>query len=105
MAMASNTVDFLNPTLKDNDVETLFLKPLKEIDNPFEFYHDYAKNTTSRPVCYKSGSDESSKQERSPGILLILEAENTSINLEDVDALKDILTSALEEEKLTVVST
>uniref|UniRef100_A0A7S2ETR6 PABS domain-containing protein n=1 Tax=Ditylum brightwellii TaxID=49249 RepID=A0A7S2ETR6_9STRA len=105
MAMGSNTVDFLTPTLKDTDVETLFIKPLKEIDDPFEYYHDYANNVTSRPICYKSDSDESSSQERSPGILLILEAENTSVNLEDVDALKDILTGVLEEEGLTVVST
>eukprot|EP00957_Ditylum_brightwellii_P003965 301942-Ditylum_brightwellii.AAC.1 len=92
MAMGSNTVDFLNPTLKGTDVETLFIEPLKEIDDPFEYYHDCAKNTTSCPVCYKSDSDESSLQEKSPGILLILEAENTSVNLEDADALKDILT-------------
>eukprot|EP00957_Ditylum_brightwellii_P126489 9641989-Ditylum_brightwellii.AAC.1 len=105
MTIGSNTVDFLNPTLQYTDLEALLIKPLTQISDPFEFYHDYAKNTTSHPVCDKSGRDESSKQERSPGILVVLEAENASVNLENGDTLKDIFTVSLQEEGLTVVST
>eukprot|EP00957_Ditylum_brightwellii_P117318 8947675-Ditylum_brightwellii.AAC.1 len=102
MTMGSHEIDFLNPTLKDHNVDTLHLADLDDIDDPFELYHDYARNTTVKPTCYRSNSgSELTEQTRSPGIILILEAENSSANLASPGAVKDTLTGVLEESGLS----
>jgi len=108
MNLGSNNIDFMKPNLTDHGVEGLFIPPLEEIEDPYDLYHDYAHNTTTRQICAgtagENDDDELSIQTSSPGIILIVEAENATIDLSIPSALKEILTSALAKEGLVVVS-
>ncbi len=105
--MGSWNVDFMNPTLKDFGVETLFLEPLSKIDDQFEIYHDYARNYTSSHLCHnmKNKPKKTATQVSSPGIILIGEVEDATVDLGDLKALETSLTSALKKVGLVVVST
>ncbi len=104
--MGSWNVDFMNPTLKDYGVKTLYLEPLAEISDEFALYHDYSRNYTSSHLCQNKDNmmKKSSKQTSSPGIIMIVEVEDATANLGDSKSLADSLSSALQKEGFTVVA-
>ncbi len=99
----------MKPTLTDHDVEALFIRPLSEIDDPYGLYHDYAKNETSRQICdvmaHKGTDNKMEEQSRSPGIMMIVEAENASMDLSHSEGLVETLSNALKTLGLSVIST
>ncbi len=106
IALGSYSVDFMKTEQKDFGVEAFLVDPLESTD-PFELYHDYAHNHTSRQICdvlLSKGKTDETEQQSSPGILFIVEAEDATFDLSNSDAVKGILHSALEKEGLTVVS-
>ena len=110
MVMGSNKIDFMDPDLTDHNVDMLFLDRLAIANNPYKFYHDYRKNETSIQMCQggHNGLDlekDSKEQGHSPGILMIVEAEQTSADLLQTDLLRANVLKALEKEGLSVVST
>lgn len=105
--IGSRTVNFMKPSLTDHGIESLFIKPLGEINDPFDIYHDYARNETSRQLCDAMGDTSNidlNEQVRSPGILMIVEAENASQDLSNLDATEKNLINALRKEELIVIS-
>jgi len=87
-AMGSNNIDFLRPKLKDglvdeHNISTLAYLPLDNESNHYKMIIDYAYNE----IC-DDGSTEVQKKEspstptESSGILLVVEAENTTKNLD-----------------------
>jgi len=107
IVLGSRTVDFMKPSLTDHGVEGLFIKPLGELNDPFDIYHDYARNETSRQLCdtmHGTSNIDLTEQIRSPGILMIVEAENASQDLSNLDATEEQLIDALRKEKLEIVS-
>lgn len=109
MVMGSWNIDFMNPSLKDYGVDTLFLEPLDKISDQFGLYHDYARNYTSSHLCHNMQNidrdKKPSKQTSSPGIIMIVEVEDATTDLGNSKALEASLTGALAKEGLTVVST
>ena len=107
MILGSNKIDFISRDLTDHNVDTLFLEPLDEIEDTFELFHDYRKNSTAMQLC-KEGQDkerDSVQQIRSPGILMIVEAEQATAELQSPHVLKDKLIGALQKQDISVVST
>ena len=108
MVMGSWLVDFMNADLFDHGVEGHLIGPLADVEDPYHLYHDYSHNYTSRNLCdvmlADEKSDKSTTQTSSPGTILIVEAEDASIDLSS-PALEGTLTSTLEKQGLTVKST
>ena len=108
MSLGSNNIDFINRNLTYHDIDTLFLEHLDTIKDPLEVVHDYRKNKSSVQLCKDKQDDQHgdlTEQLSSPGILMIIEAEDATADLKATDAWKTSLIKALEKEGLTVVST
>ena len=95
----------MKPNLSDHNVESLFIRPLAEIEDPYDLYHDYAQNATYCEVCdFIAGQGaEPMEQSRSPGIVLIVEIEDVTLN-QTSDEFPIILTKTLEEVGLHPIS-
>jgi len=110
MVLGSNKVDFLHRTPKDHEgIENLMMLTLDETEDVYDIYHDYRRNNT-RKMMHCKGDDDSfgrelDEQEKSPGILMILEAEDITVPLESSNKLQEIMAEALKKEGFTVVST
>jgi len=124
LALGSNTVDFMKRNQKDHGIDTLFIKPFDLLDDHYDLYHDYRKNESSVQLCSMNGEDDddddelekqeeedsTDHQERSPGILFILDAEEASElgNIQkstSIDSLTNILVKSIESMGLSVLST
>jgi len=108
MIMASNNVDFINRVPIKHNIDNLFLKPLDDSKSRFENWHDYRKNTTIvQQNCKEEHAPvkELVHQQTSPGILMIVEAEDATGNLSSSKKLKDAIAKALEKQGLTVMDT
>jgi hypothetical protein len=108
MVMGSRTVDFMNPisgpTLTDHSIQNLVVRDLKDIDDDFELYHDYAYNATSAHLCDNmKDNDDIQEQVRSPGIMLIVEVEDAKGDLASA-ALQASISSTLKEQGLSIMS-
>ena len=106
LCLGSHGVDFVNRELTDHKVETK-LSLLDNVDHDFQIVHDYLTNPHAERHCTAEDEDgdELVDQGRSPGIVMILEAENVSAKLDSSSKLESLLRPALEEEGLSVVST
>lgn len=86
----------------------LFVAPFDDNQFQFESWHDYRrkKKPSQQKTCKNLGDveEEPAEQKRSPGILMVLETENTSSLLSSTDAFKGSLVSSLEEVGVKVVS-
>jgi spermidine synthase/S-adenosylmethionine/arginine decarboxylase-like enzyme len=103
-ALGSNKVDFFHHQRKDHGVETLLLMPLEQINDRFEWMHDYRKNDARADgKCDLETSTKSEVQERSAGILHVLDAENVKVFLDG--SIEDLIYTTVENEGLTPVST
>ena len=105
MVMGSRTVDFMNTDLTDHDVSRHVVRDLDKIDDNYDLFHDYNKNATSIDPCgllSNGDKEDSTKQTSSPGIIMIVEAEEA--DLAGSDDLEGILTSTLKKVGLMVVS-
>jgi len=106
MGMGSEKINFIKPTLTDHGIDGFVVRPMDEIDDHFDLYHDYGKNDTSIEICDSIGDliVDTTDQTRSPGIILIVETEGATIDLFDSAVLEETLTSALKKEGLNVIS-
>jgi spermidine synthase len=108
MVMGSRTVDFMNPisgpTLTEHGIQNLVVRDLKDIDDDFELYHDYAYNATSVHLCDNiSDNEESKDQVKSPGIMIIMEIEDVKADLTGA-ALQSSISSVLKEQGFSIKS-
>ncbi|KAL7581101.1 hypothetical protein ACA910_005902 [Epithemia clementina (nom. ined.)] len=105
LVLGSNKIDFIHTKLTDHKVATMH-QPVIEVDHDFELVHDYTTNMEAERHCKQDNEDKVPEvQERSPGVAMILEAENASGPLGKVDLLKKAIVSALQKEGLSLVST
>ena len=106
MVFGSNRVDFFHQTMKDHHVETKLLMPPVHYEDPFEYMHDYRKNDArAQGKCRNIEKEKTSKderQEKSAGILFVLDAEHTGAFSKE--SLQENLYSILRREGLTPVS-
>lgn len=86
MTTGSRTIDFMSVDILDHFSgvnPNLRVRPVVEIKDKYEFFHDYTHNVSSFNVCdmYDSSSDgvSSDDQLRSTGIIFIVDKEDVSI--------------------------
>merc|ERR1712127_926371 len=83
MVVGSRSVDFMKTELTDHDVPRFLLRDLDKIDDKFDRFHDYTQNATSIKACdlvREIGDEEATQiQTSSPGILMIVEAEDAEL--------------------------
>jgi len=108
MAMGSYTIDFMKTEQTDFGVEGLLTEPVEDVEDHYHLYHDYARNHTSRQICDvlldEDKNDRATTQSSSPGILFIVEAEDTKFDLSNIDSLESTITTALVKEGLNVIA-
>ena len=109
--MGSRTIDFMRVDIVDHFSPinpNLLIRPVVEIQDKYELFHDYAHNITSLSVCdINESSLENAKEDnqlRSPGIIFIAEAEDVSIQLNDSDFVRMIIVDAMKECGLEIFS-
>ena len=103
MVFGSNAVDFIHTNLTDHGVETLFSQ-LDELDTTFELVHDYKNNHEAKRLCKDAQEEkEPEEQEASPGIVMIVEIENTMEGLVTPDDLEKVMIPALKAKNLHVL--
>ena len=105
MVLGSRVVDFVNTNLTDHLGGGLVIRDLSNIDDKFDGYHDYNVNATSINPCDLVKIDSktnSNDQNSSPGILMIVEAED--VELESIYNMGETLRNELKNEGFTVES-
>jgi len=122
LVLGSNHVDFMTREMKDHEAiknQNLFIQPLEYFGNgtlvydPLSLIHDYRRNESSvqlRNLKINMELEEAmnmTEQEQSPGILMIVEAENANpqVITQSIYKLKEHFVSILSRENFTIVGT
>lgn len=112
LIFGSNSVDFLNVELTDHgiDNQNLFMTALKDYKYRHHEIHDFVHNPYPQQYCKNesiSFNDEysSKSQERSPGLLMILEAEYADPSILNPEKLESALVSCIKSQGLSLVTT
>ena len=106
LIMASNAVDFMRTDYKKRDVDRI-LPLLDKPDIQYGYLHDYQKNYGHSKYCLDMKGDkfvEPENQEQSPGVMMIIEAENAKDKSLATDALKKLTEKTLKKQGFSVVS-
>ena len=99
LIFGSDRTDFVKANLTDHEIgQNLVIKPLDEVDYRYHEIHDVVKNPFPRKYCQDptdaADSIDDDEQDRSPGILMILEAEQSD---KEIIASASILSSAIKQ--------
>uniref|UniRef100_A0A7S1C2F9 SET domain-containing protein n=1 Tax=Corethron hystrix TaxID=216773 RepID=A0A7S1C2F9_9STRA len=110
LSLGSNGINFLQRSLTDHNIDSnnLYIKPL-DIDEHFEMIHDYKHSPLNYfKNCKKKDDAESDMkymQTVSPGIVMIVEAENAALVTKPLKDTKKRILEVLKKEGLSVLST
>ena len=107
LVMGSNKVDFLHHPLYEHDVEMLLVEPIETPEDRFKYFHDYMKtDARAQGKCKdekKDSSNVTTAHGKKAGVLEIVEAESTSVAL-DENTVQGILNDVIQKQGLTPVS-
>jgi hypothetical protein len=107
---ASNDVDLLNQDLTNHKIDgNLVEDTILRTEHQFHYVHDYRHNPSStfEKICKNKSkeTEELELQQTSPGIFMVLEAEDLKSNhLGSVTKLRNTIEKALKKESLQVIS-
>jgi len=107
LILASNAIDFMRADYKKRDVKTL-LPLLDKDDIQYGYLHDYQKNYGHSKWCIDNTGTkfvEPETQERSPGVMMIIEAENANEKSLTTNSLKKTLEKIVKKHGFNVVTT
>lgn len=112
---SSDEVNLLDPTfyhlkgVKEGNVETLVYKPQENIDDHWGPVTDYSKYWGEPRKCLEAGvgNNDTTDVESVPyaGVLMIVEAENVSMDVKDAKSVADELKTPLTELGYDIIST
>jgi S-adenosylmethionine/arginine decarboxylase-like enzyme len=106
--LASNGFNFLDRNLTNHNLENnLYIEPLSPDYDRFELVHNYRNNPDNsfKILCKADDKEEEPvEQEGSPGIFMVIEAEEVTADLGSIQDVQDAVTKALEGVGLTVES-
>lgn len=103
LILGSNGIDFMRGKYTPHgEIKHLYKKLLDDPKMQYGYMHDYQKNY-SNPVryCTNEVKDENI-QETSPGILMVIEAEDTTVDLKSMDGVKTLVEKAMAASGFTV---
>lgn len=104
LILGSNGIDFMRGKYTAHDIQHMYAL-LDDPEMQYGYTHDYQKNYTN-PVEYcetKPNHQSGPKQEKSPGIMMIIEAEHVSMDLRATDKIRDVVEKTLKEYGLHVL--
>ena len=103
LILASDKVDFLRGPVTNHTVNYLLHDVLDQRHH--NLLHDYQKNATSFKHCRSTDLSvkKTVEQKQSPGVLMILEAEQVSVDLKATNDLLNLLLKALKSQRLHVL--
>jgi hypothetical protein len=109
LSMGSPGLNFAKRKPKDHGINNLVINSAnKQMQDDYALWHDYYKNEKSsfREHCRATDEPEPepTEQLRSPGVLMVLEAEATSLDLKPPKNVQEKIEKALEAEGFYVVS-
>ena len=88
LIFGSNSIDFFSREQTDHNVDTLWKKHFPKLgpygqNADYEAWHDYRFNKNYKQMCKEDNKvmndDEMTEQTKSPGIIMILEVDNTKM--------------------------
>jgi S-adenosylmethionine/arginine decarboxylase-like enzyme len=99
--VASHSIDLLRRNLTDHNIQTLYIDPLDLDDDRLELVHDYRRNPDNKykKMC-KAHTDEKEElitQHGSPGIFMVVEAEEATMDLKSIKNVQNAVTKTLEK--------
>jgi len=97
LIFGSNGIDFSSVQLTDHGIDdaNLYLQPLDQIPDPYEYWHDFRYNNTAADICrHEFGNTK--EQVASPGVVLFLDA--LKIKVTDAAVVSKDLSVVLEKE-------
>jgi S-adenosylmethionine/arginine decarboxylase-like enzyme len=106
--VASHGIDLLRRNLTDHNIETLYVDPLDVADDRLELVHDYRRNSDNKykKMC-KAHADEKEElitQQGSPGIFMVVEAEEVTMDLNSINHVQNAVSKTLEKAGFKVKS-
>lgn len=105
VVFASKTIDFLHHGQKDHGLSHHFLLDLDEMDDQFDYMHDYYTNTSPQKCTWSladTSKNEKDAQFEAYGIYRVIDIEDVSRS--DFE-LKDVLQQVVRSAKLNPIST
>jgi len=104
MIFGSNKADFFHKPVVEHGVETLLLPPVEELEDGFDFFHDFRKNNAmEQDKCnLNTAKKKQTVQKKSAGLLHILDAEDVGVTL-DKETIEKIILAAAKEEGFTKI--
>jgi hypothetical protein len=105
--LGSYDVDFLHREPKDHGIDTKFISQRPDVQGRFDIWHDYRRNVTnSKGHCKTEGEQvaEPLNQGSSPGILMTLELEGATIDLQSAKNVESAISKAMNDAGLSVSS-
>jgi hypothetical protein len=102
--MLSNNVDFMTAEPIDHGVESMVVKPgtTKSDSQKFHSWWNYHRNAQHKTKERKSLTIDAS--DNSQGVMVVLEAEDTSLSMDSLMDFNDTITESLKKAGLTVLS-
>lgn len=104
MVFGSNKADFFHKPVVEHGVETLLLPPVAELEDGFDYFHDFRKNDAmDQGKCnHNTEKKNVTMQTKSAGLLHILDAEDLGVTL-DYNNVEKIIKKAAKEEGFTEI--
>jgi spermidine synthase len=104
MIFGSNKADFFHKPVVEHGVETLLLPPVADLEDGFDYFHDFRKNNaTEHGKCDLDTEEEKgTTQTKSAGLLHVLDAEDVGVIL-DNDTVRKIIMTAVKDEGFTTI--
>jgi len=107
LVLGSRNIDFMFRDVHNHHIDTVYYNNSKHVIDRYEMWHNYKKNIgNDQKLCKRSdarGEEEPAQQVNTAGILMVVEAEDISIDIESSSNLKEILVGAIEKE-MTLLS-
>ena len=104
MVFGSNKADFFHKPVIEHGVETLLLPPVAELEDGYDFFHDFRKNNAlEQGKCnLNTEKKNATTQTKSAGLLHILDAEDVGLKL-DNDTIEKVIMAAAKAEGFTSI--
>ena len=103
ITMGSNDIDFLKKTPKDHRIDTVYLKPVDEMDH-FDVWYNYRMSTNCTNTPCKKSETKYNVTTTPAGMLMIIEAEAVSVPLKSPSVVRSLMSEALSNAGLTETS-
>jgi len=102
MIFGSNKADFFHKPVIEHGVETLLLPPVDDLEDGYDFFHDFRKNNATKAGKCDVDTEEKPEVTKRAGLLHVLDAEEVGVEL-DSKTVEKIIVAAAKAEGFTKI--